>query len=227
MSIEKYIKANISGLESDYRWSMPSDIPANFGVKIDASRSLAGQAFQLRHQLADRLRESPLSAEQIVPWYISSWGGVRGNSAETLREYVSLVRKVLAGEDIGAWVRARGMKGIASWSKALSLSDPSRYAILDARVIMTMNVLLASESEKFPWLPSRNKLIVQARRNFKTGPVRRLTYENYLETLRRASDVLPSWRPDGQCSLCQAEMILFAHAEKQAGAFMASLSRES
>lgn len=224
MIVESYIKNNISRLDSDYHWSMPQDIPADFGVTIDATHSLADQACQLRHQLAARLQNFPATAEQIVPWYISVWGGVRGNRTETLREYIRQVQRVLAGENIEDWVRARGMQGIASWSKALSLSDPSRYAILDARVIMTMNVLLADQEEKFPWLPSRNKVIVQAQRNFKTDTNRRLTYENYLETLRRVSGELPPWRSGHQSSLCQAEMILFAHAEKQADVFMASLS---
>ena len=81
-------------------------------------------------------------------------GGVKANSKDTLRKYTETSPEQLI---------IKGSKGIASWSKALTVIDPARYAIYDARVAMSLNALQIIDSiddaKYFPPLKGRNTLI--------------------------------------------------------------------
>lgn len=216
MDINTYIAKHVMELDKDYAWKMPRDIPSGFGIKLNAADSLADQSLALRQQLAASLRKNPALCDKVVPWYIATWGGVRGNKAETMQEYVALAKRVLGGHDIAPWIEAQGMQGIASWSKALSLVDPARFAILDARVAISLNVLLdPAKQGQFPRLTSRNKMIVAAQAAHRNDPKRKgakkLSYQDYLTLLKEAAQACKD-----NSSLCRAEMVLFADAERLA-----------
>ncbi len=93
---------------------------------------------------------------ELTRYYIAVWGGVRRNSAEKISAYaLNQPRELIAN----------GIVGIASWSKALSIREPDRYAIYDARVAVSLNALQiihkVAEPVLFPLLTGQNKTINQ------------------------------------------------------------------
>lgn len=90
----------------------------------------------------------------VTRYYIAVWGGVKRNSAEKIRNYSLTPPNHLI---------ANGVKGIASWSKALCIRNPNEYAIYDARVALSLNaiqvVYRVENPILFPLLTGQNKLI--------------------------------------------------------------------
>ena len=100
----------------------------------------------------------------LTRYYIAVWGGVRGNKEETLHTYSLAEPPVLI---------ALGKKGIASWSKALCVKNPTEYAIYDARVALALNCLQkwyqVDAPILFPLLTGQNQIVnsgVQAMRGY-------------------------------------------------------------
>ena len=137
-------------------------------------------------------------------------GGVKANSKDTLRKYTETSPEQLI---------IKGSKGIASWSKALTVIDPARYAIYDARVAMSLNALQIIDSiddaKYFPPLKGRNTLI-----NFfqiKIQPTLsqwdkfddQEFYSYYLDVLNIVAHKL-----GGKTTHHDIEMLLFSHAEE-------------
>ena len=122
----------------------------------------------------------------------------------------------------------RGVVGIASWSKALVLHEPSKYAVYDARVAVTLNYLVSRASGRgerrgFPVPASRNETIQNARRVCKTLS-RRLDiachdessfYLEHCRCIKESARVL-SKRLNGSVCMHRVEMMLFAMAEQSA-----------
>jgi hypothetical protein len=118
-----------------------------------------GNAYSQNERLKLELSEKYHSAGddekvELTRYYIAVWGGVRRNRAEKLRSY--------ALDDPGS-LTANGCKGVASWSKALCIRDPLRFAIYDARVAVALNSLQAlrevSDPRAFPLLVGQNRAI--------------------------------------------------------------------
>lgn len=90
----------------------------------------------------------------VTKYYIATWGGVRRNSEDKIRNYSLAPPGTLVANGIG---------GIASWSKALCIRDPNEYAIYDARVAVSLNCLQiifgVDDPLLFPLLAGQNKLI--------------------------------------------------------------------
>ncbi len=112
----------------------------------------------------------------------------------------------------------QGKIGIPSWSKALVIHDPYKYAIFDARVSASLNSLQIINCSKdkilFPILSSRNNTISEETRNIrdisKSNNWRKLNdlefYSFYLELLLEVSNKVNT-------SISTVEMLLFAKAE--------------
>lgn len=90
---------------------------------------------RLKSDLGRRYRKAQdlLEKEKIAQLFVNEWGGIRGHKDGTLRDYVSQTPDQLID---------RGLAGIATWSKILTLIDPDRYAIYDARVAAALNLTL-------------------------------------------------------------------------------------
>ena len=92
--------------------------------------------------------------EELVKYYIKDWGGIKSNGENKLKEYTH------AREDN---LIQKGKSGIASWSKALVVRNPSQYAIFDARVSASLNCLQIIHNIEnkvlYPLLSSRNNKI--------------------------------------------------------------------
>jgi hypothetical protein len=216
--VTEYVRQKHAGGTTWYGWSFdPEKVPS--GV-LDGG--VQGSDWYARNaDLKLRLRDSWLAGNaafraQLERYYIVDWGGVRGNLPETLEAY----HAASAGENI-----ARGKTGIASWSKALCVRDPLRYAIFDARVAASLNALQIIHRSRigepvcFPVLASQNGTVkranAQLRSHFREHAwprVRPGFYTDYLEVCRFAASRIGT--PGQPLPIHAVEMALFAHTEE-------------
>jgi len=157
-AILRYARENIDGLRESYDWKFKEEtVPC--GIRV-ADESWYEKNLTLKALLnAAWLEGSSEERYQLCFWYIRDWGGIRTNSEETSRLYA-------AGSEES--ILARGVKGIASWSKALTVRNPKKFAIFDARTSISLNAiqLLSNVSDPmiFPHLPSRNSSVPKAQK---------------------------------------------------------------
>ena len=207
-AVSKYLKDQFSRLPEIYPWgfnleNFPNRVYHKSGVnKYEQSR-------HLRDHIYNAIQKNSNLSEELQKWYVRDFGGVRGNSDETLNRYITSDYQELL--DLGT-------RGVASWSKILSVRNPKEYAIYDARVALSLNsiqkIYSISDRILFPQLPSRNTTFVLPTQEiirqsdfFKTKNNKNY-YSKYLEML--------------QFSVCNqqyfdiqdAEMILFSNAEE-------------
>lgn len=145
----------------------------------------------------------------LIQYYIVKWGGIKTNRASSLNIYKT---------DTAEELIQRGSQGVASWSKALVVHDWNNYAIFDARVSCSLNILqiLANKETKvlFPILSSRNNLITKGNSKIKeisrienwSRLSNRIFYEEYIQLLKSVAKELNT-------NISTIEMLLFAKAE--------------
>ncbi|MDB5781274.1 hypothetical protein [Caballeronia mineralivorans] len=206
----QYVKDRIEKLPTQYSWSFSEDaLPCNI-------RLPAGGWFEKNLALKTALNVAWQAGSrgeriELCNWYIAVWGGIRRNSEEKMRFYAT-------GSEES--ILTRGVQGIASWSKALTVRAPSRFAIFDARTSLSLTAiqLLANTPNPmvFPSLPSQNNQVKAANALVttlrKTHRFQLVTSSGcYLEYNRLLSDIA---RAVGQGLTNQmVEMVLFADAE--------------
>ncbi|MRT01552.1 hypothetical protein GJQ57_23185 [Ralstonia pickettii] len=127
-------------------------------------RALGKDWFEKNLALKTALHEAWLNStdgdrRRICDWYIQTWGGIRRNTEENLCLY---------GTGDEESILARGVRGMASWSKALTIRNPNTFAIADARTCISLNAIQlladAPDIRIFPSLPSRNSRVPRAQR---------------------------------------------------------------
>ena len=225
-AITDYVKSHIKSLDTDYQWKISlKDIPVDIEFKDE---SLLNKNIYLRKVLHDNLKQAtPAQRLKIITWYISVWGGVRRNAPEKLALFASATPAALI---------SRGVKGIASWSKALSVVAPDSYAIFDARVSSSLNSIQilykVSDPRYFPDIPSRNNTIKAAQSSAKK--MYKKNWEQARnETLYSQCNALfqrIAVQIGNGVTLQMVEMVLFARAELVANDWMLepiTQSRES
>ena len=190
---------------------------------------------ELKHALHARFRHaSGEEREALVAYYVTTWGRIH-IGADTRRRYARERAATLADE---------GLTNIASRSKALVLHDPSRYAIYDSRVAVSLNYLAirrvghgpgyvgqADGRKCFPLPPTRATWTEAAHEACRTLserfdiPFYDATapdfYADYLHAVREAA-----WRlSDSECrqiSMHWVESMLFGMAERCAAGLHAA-----
>ena len=205
-ALATYIGDNLDKLNETYNWKINMDgFPDPEYVPVGASKY--EQNRNLREHINERIKNKTDKSALFQAWYVLNWGGVKGNKKETLEKYIQSQNSEL--------ISLNG-KGIASWSKILSVRDPKAYAIYDARVAISLNSIQkysnVSEPILFPLLISRNnsfvvptqKLIRQSDFFSEKAPVH--FYSMYLEILRA------SVKEKSQFDIQDAEMVLFSNA---------------
>lgn len=206
----KFSKEKISTLKEIYRWPMNL---SQLHVKLEIeAKDVYAQHIELRFKLHEHYLKAQHSQEHyaLVKWYIYHWGGVRGNHQSTLVLYTSSLPEQLI---------QRGARGIASWSKALSVIDPKQYAIYDARVAIALNALqiiyAVQQPIYYPLLSSQNKTIQAC--TLSMHPIvktwdkmpKNAFYINYLDLLKTIAHEI------GQgVTHHEVEMLLFSYAEE-------------
>ncbi|AQT45939.1 hypothetical protein BBC0244_022870 [Bartonella apihabitans] len=160
--ISEYVSQNIKDLECKYSWNINyNDVPVE--LRNNRNESLYVQNKKLRNSLHSYLLIcDEVKKIDIIKWYIYSWGGIKRNSLETIRNYTySSTECIISKED----------RGISSWSKALSIRNPKKFCIYDSRVASSLNSLQLihnfDDPIYFPALTSRNKIILKSIKNRK------------------------------------------------------------
>jgi hypothetical protein len=190
-----------------YQWTLnPKYVPA--GIELPAGNpftqnvSLKIQLSRLYSSADDQIKNA------ITRYYIADWGGIRSNREEIIQSY---------SFDTPESLIARGTQGIPSWSKALCIRDPDRYAIYDARVAVSLNCLQITHAVDrpiaFPVLFGQNKLINRGSTKVREYATRygwptldnKGFYEEYNNLLSIAAKPL-------HVKLYTLEMLLFAKA---------------
>lgn len=202
-AIKNFIDQHIGQLLETYLWKFSTE---NLPIKFDFyGTSEYENSLNLRMHLHNAYLVHDKSREDIQNWYVTNWGGVRSNRKETLKKYCELSAPELI---------SLGSKGIASWSKMLSIRDPSQYCIYDARVGFALNAVQAiykvDDPIYFPLLPSRNTFIRSSepyiRELFKEVPLAKDFYMTYNSILKNYCKSNKSW------GIQSAEMVFFSQA---------------
>ena len=156
-AINDYLFKNIDKVQAEYKWKISFDkFPVEYEIKDGTDYELA---INLRKFIFSKISENHSKSRELQTWYVREWGRVRGNKPETLNGYI---------DSESADLISLGEGGIATWSKILSVRDPTRYAIFDARVSLSLNLIQISKSISdsifFPQLPSQNRLVTSAQK---------------------------------------------------------------
>jgi hypothetical protein len=195
-----------------YRWRVNPDIVPS-GVVLPRGNEYA-QNVALKVQLCNLYSTGDdCRKQEIARYYIAEWGGIHGNHAETIRAYALAAPASLI---------ARGSRGIASWSKALCIRRPDKYAVYDARVAVSLNCLQIVRHVdlpvRFPLLSSRNKLIERGKkainRHASENGWQVAQQDNFYEQYK---SLLSSAAFSTGAALYTLEMLLFAKAPKLLG----------
>jgi len=203
-TLNSFIESKIESIQQAYPWEVNhAYLPGQ--IELDAGTNF-GDNIQLKLRLHELyLGSAPDMQLEIITYYISKWGGVRTNKPETMKYY--------ATEPIENIIRERRIKGIASWSKALCVRDPRTYAIFDARVSASLNLLQLTHLEPgqrvwFPRLSTRNNTIREinalVRAEGGTYHSKETVYSDYLTLIRNAAEALNT-------DIQTVEMILFTY----------------
>ncbi len=152
----RFFDDHLEQLEETYSW--PVSLKAQQGLTDFAWHPTSGsmnECIAMKHHLTDKwATANDTERAELARWIVSDWGGVRTNDPATLASYV----RAFAYDDFST-----PLKGIASYSKILSMIDCRQYAIYDARVAACLNavqLLMKSESPLFfNYIPGRNKAI--------------------------------------------------------------------
>lgn len=198
---------NYFDVEGDwYHWKMNEDLLPQ-GITLPAGNRVF-KNLHLKEQLHLKWKNEPDEKikGQLIEYYIVKWGGIKGNSNDTLDIYkTSPAEKLIS----------RGVNGVSSWSKALVLHDCNKYAIFDSRVSSSLNHLQIINNTKnkilFPILPSRNNEIIIANKHLKhiSKDWEKLGTDTFYNFYL---DLLSATAKDLNTNISIIEMLLFAKA---------------
>lgn len=217
-ALNRYFSIEIARLSETYSWKIGKI--NGFGRNGQSSYEAN---VELKFFLNTLWKSSDLKGrESLAKTVVSDWGGIRGNLTDTLNKYVF---------EADSKTPRLPLKGVASYSKILSIADPKKYAIFDARVAACLNAVQIKHNVikglAFHYLPSRNTVITGSKgkpgftrlrahslENLADGGWELINgescYPRYLEVLRTClSTLAPIYR------LYDLEMILFANAVKE------------
>ncbi|BEV72980.1 hypothetical protein THUN1379_24620 [Paludibacterium sp. THUN1379] len=225
-----YFQQALPRLKERYVWTIPDDLPGfpDAGKQGYEPNVALKRFFHQAWLRADSARKLELAVDVVI-----KWGGVRANQPETLARYVQEADK--AQPELS-------LKGIASFSKILSIVAPDRYAIYDARVAACLNALQINRGVTaglaFHYVPGRNNVTGNVAKQcgftlmsvFKREQLvsrgwqsmrSQDCYQTYLDTLQACLPHLPGYQ------LHDLEMLLFASAEIECRRAMDSLTSQS
>jgi len=217
----------LEGLPERYIWPFSSNTK-----KYLKGGEIHELTIELKKELCSQWKKAVESNNQdklveITKYIVQDWGGIKSNKEDKIKEYAESAKK---DADKNLDELSFSLSGIASYSKVLSIANPSRFAIFDARVAVSIVAIqLLSETEKgihLGFLSGRNKIV--GHNNDKLGfsqkddfkkkhirfdnwekPKRNDVYKMYLEILRKDATELGK-------DISELEMALFTDAEKLA-----------
>lgn len=155
-SFVQFFKDCLPKLQNTYSW--PVSVKAKAALPEFQWHKESGrlnECIDLKHHLTHAWANADEAKKRsLASWIVSEWGGVRSNKPTTLDSYL---KRGLDENEV--WP----LKGVASYSKILSVVDCLKYAIYDARVAACLNAIQlymdCQEPVFFHYVPSRNKAI--------------------------------------------------------------------
>lgn len=210
-TISSYAKGYINDQNDWYSWREINEDKLPSGIALPEGNQYL-KNLVLKKQLNNRWKNAASKEDKfnLIKYYIATWGGIHTNSAESMKEYTTLSADELI---------KKGKKGIASWSKAIVIHNPEKYAIFDARVAISLNCIqkLYNIENKvlFPVLSSRNKAVARGNKLVKETSKfenwNKAKYETfYIEYL----EILNHVAKEFNSNVSTVEMLLFAKAEE-------------
>lgn len=214
--------ADISSSPSPYKWIVSESAWNRLRTDFNHQATLGEQQnIALKQHLADKWKVADREEKlRLAQWIIRDWGGIKRNSQATIRRYVEMAD-------------CPNLKfpyeGVSSYSKVLSIVDPDRFAVYDARVATSLNALQLLQQAKqesppnllcFPCPQGQNRMIegtkysVGFRRQYSRKTLkargfnldrRAKTYENYSQLLEQIAKL-------AKATILEIEMELFARA---------------
>lgn len=218
MDLEKLAAQILSQLNLDkitYTWKVSDRAWSALGTHFRDIEDNADRNTALRLFLRDEWHSStPSRRLELATWMVRDWGGIKTNKETTIERYVVLAAS--ADPQVKFY-------GISSFTKVLTIVDPDRYAIYDARVAASLNalqLLTGCYTLAFPYPPGRNSEIDQpkTRLGFSDIFTRRELLSRGFASIRRDDayhfylQLLEAIRRASNKSLLEIEMELFGRA---------------
>jgi hypothetical protein len=213
----------IRHLNTTYDWKLPLTTAEYVDLPVNLSNYDAN--VRLKFALHSIWTNEPKKRTLVTKWVISDWGGIRGNSDEKLAYYSREAQKKTPNTPLS---------GIASFSKVLAISDPNKFAILDARIVVSLTAIQVisdvDDGVLFPYLPGRNLVTGHTARKLGFSQTPEFSHNRLLERFRKWCAIsnneayekylqllkIVVSRPEIGCGILPLEMALFADAERLA-----------
>ena len=106
----------------------------------------------LKKLISKKLEQEDLNIRAVSKWIIQKWGGITRLS-KNIEAYIDCAKEKKYLDTLD---------GVASYSKLFAMFHYKEFAIYDARVAVSLNIVQLLSAEKnalfFPFLPGRNKI---------------------------------------------------------------------
>jgi hypothetical protein len=207
----------------NYTWKVPLSLE-KLGISIEEKAPFRANLI-LKTKLNEKWQGADSKTKlKIAKWIVADWGGIRGNSDQTIAKYV---------KELELEPPKTPYKGVSSYSKILTAIDSRKFAILDARVIVSLNAIQfinrVEEGLYFPYITAgRNKVTGNA--GTKTGfaflpkynvakraiNFPKWTIVDHDSSYTQYIKLLEQMQKQTTFQISEIEMALFADAEKLA-----------
>ncbi len=224
---------NASGGYQNNKWEVPEDksLLKNMVSDEDIEQLYSMEESAEQNIYLRSLLSKPLKAKdeelrmRAMKWVIYDWGHVRGlkGSEEVWPKQLGNYEEAV----IEKFITENHKKRIASWSKVLAFADSAKYAIYDARVVMSLNTILDDTSypQRFYMPPPSSEKLPKSFSNIKKHvknlyPNKQPKYLGYFEYLNLLNAIVNKKLAK---NILEVEMCLFAngmnYAEKYAAKY--------
>ena len=175
----------------------------------------------LKLLLSKKFHENDLDVNSISKWIIMSWGGIKKLSKK-IDDYIYHVETKSYPDYLN---------GVASYSKLFAMFYPREFAIYDARVAVSLNIIQLLSEEKdavfFPYLSGRNKVTGDQTsgrgfsniNDFKKNQIEATSQKHWefieqKDVYKIYNETLIDLCEENKWDLWDVEMLLFAKAEE-------------
>ena len=140
-SFIQFFAQHLPQLNRTYNW--PVGAKAREGLSTFKWHEKSGnleECIALKQHLTDAWSRADVAEKaKLAKWIVADWGGVRSNRPITLQGHLDQIEN-----------DSRPLKGVASYSKILSVVNCTQYAIYDARVAVSLNAVQLTSRVAMP-----------------------------------------------------------------------------
>lgn len=162
---EKDLKGNWKLTETQIN-TLPRSIPRTIAIANKRKQTAHARNEHLRKSLSVFLKAKGKNQLKVnlYRWIVLQWGGIQSHGKGELLAKLEQWRQEFASyndEKVSDFERGWKNWNVSSWSKILAFADYKRFAILDARASIALNILLHNMGSKYVFYmpPSQNRQI--------------------------------------------------------------------